>query len=197
MTGFSHRLAVVVPTKDRSADLRRMLDSLQSQSAVPDQVIVVDGGDETVEWVASEFPTLNIAYVRVFPPSLSKQRNVGMAELRPDITLAGYLDDDLVMEPRSVEHMLRYWETAPAVVGGARFNIINDPLPRAVVLGTGKEASIASSARSTSRRASPVSLPPRGLGVSRAAPMECSTSNSLRLASKELSECITFDDRPC
>ena len=122
----------MVPTKDRRADLSRMLGSVASQSCLPDQIIIVDGGDETVEGVVKEFPTLNIQYLRVYPPSLSKQRNTGMEAIDPSMTLAGYMDDDLVLEPGAMVAMLSFWETATADVGGARFHIINEKLPRSV-----------------------------------------------------------------
>ena len=134
MERFVHRIAIVVPTKDRPRDLRRMLGSVASQSHLPHQMIIVDGGDETVDDVVKEFPALNIQYIRVYPPSLSKQRNSGMAAIDPDITIAGYMDDDLVLEPGSMEAMLDFWEQADADVGGARFNIVNEGLPRGILV---------------------------------------------------------------
>ena len=125
-------MAFVVPTKDRPRDLHRMLGSVASQSCLPDRMIIVDGGDETVEEVTREFPTLNIQYIRVYPPSLSKQRNAGIDMLDPSMTLAGYLDDDLVLEPGAMETMFTFWEKAHPDVGGARFNIVNEKLPRGV-----------------------------------------------------------------
>ena len=82
-------LAFVIPTKDRGKDLRRMLASLVAQNRLPDQVIVVDGSGIAVFWCVSEFPELQINYVRLLPPSLSAQRNAGMAMLRPEITQIG------------------------------------------------------------------------------------------------------------
>ena len=47
MTGpFWQRLAFVVPTRNRAGDLGRMLGSIRSGTARPDQIIVVDGGDD-------------------------------------------------------------------------------------------------------------------------------------------------------
>lgn len=108
-----------------------MLASLAAQSRLPDQLVVVDGSDEgqTVEDVVGEFPQLKGDYVRVFPPSLARQRNAGIAVVRPEMDLAGYLDDDLVLEPDCVAAMMRFWERADANVGGASFNITNIPRP--------------------------------------------------------------------
>ena len=123
-------LAFVIPTKDRGEDLRRMLGSLVIQTRLPDQMIVVDGGGIAVPWCVAEFPELQIDYVRLLPPSLSAQRNAGMAMLRPEITHAGYLDDDVVLEPDAVLEMAAFWGTAEEKVGGAAFNVVNVTLSR-------------------------------------------------------------------
>jgi glycosyltransferase involved in cell wall biosynthesis len=120
-----HKIALVVPTKDRPDDLRKLLLSIASQTRKPDQLIVVDGSNPDVQHVISDFSGLGIDYVRVYPPSLSQQRNAGMRRLAPDITLAGYLDDDIVLESSAIDVMLQFWSGAPADIGGAAFNITN------------------------------------------------------------------------
>lgn len=135
-------LAFVIPTKDRGEDLRRMLASLVAQTRLPDQVIVVDGGGTAVSWCAVEFAELHIDYVRILPPSLSAQRNAGMAMLRPEITHAGYLDDDVLLEFDAVREMASFWGAAGLDVGGAAFNVVNnsllsEPVPRRGLGGDG------------------------------------------------------------
>lgn len=131
---FRHKIAFVVPTMNRPFEIRRMLQSIAGQTALPYEIVIVDGSTTPIEDVVSEFPSLSLKYVRVFPPSLSKQRNAGMAVVSPGVTLAGYLDDDLVMEDRSIESMLSFWETAGDDIGGAAFNIVTDRLPRGMFL---------------------------------------------------------------
>ncbi len=129
-----HKLALVVPTKDRPDDLRKLLSSLAAQTRQPDQLIVVDGSNPDIRHVIAEFPGLAVDYVRVYPPSLSQQRNAGMQRLNPAITLAGYLDDDIVVESQAIEAMLGFWTTASADIGGAAFNITNAARPNWVHL---------------------------------------------------------------
>lgn len=124
-----HKLAIVVPTKDRPDELSRMLASVSAQTRRPDQIVVVDGSKPDIRAVVEAFPELRIDYVQVYPPSLSQQRNAGMREVRSEMTLAGYLDDDLVLEPDAVENMLHFWEHAPPQFGGAAFAITNAPRP--------------------------------------------------------------------
>ena len=120
-------LAYVVPTMNRPDDLTKLLDSLMKQTCMPRQIIIVDGGDPTVEHIAAGYPDLPITYVREFPPSLARQRNAGMARLEDDITVAGYLDDDLILDDDATERMQAFWEAAGTDVGGAAFNITNQP----------------------------------------------------------------------
>ncbi|MBI4279943.1 MAG: glycosyltransferase family 2 protein [Armatimonadetes bacterium] len=120
-------MGFVVPTRNRPDELRRLLASLAGQSRRPDQVVVVDGGERTVEDVVAEFPTLAIRYRRIYPPSLARQRNVGMQALDLGVQIAGYLDDDLVLEHDALEAMAAFWAQARADVGGAGFNIVNHP----------------------------------------------------------------------
>ena len=126
----------MIPTKDRPNDLRLMLQSVEKQAVRPAQLIVVDGSQPDVRHVTDSFGGLAIDYVRVFPPSLAKQRNAGMARLAKDITLAGYLDDDVVLEPDALENMLTFWEKADQTWGGASFNIVNAPDSKGVWVKT-------------------------------------------------------------
>jgi glycosyltransferase involved in cell wall biosynthesis len=129
-----HRIALVVPTKDRPEDLRRMLDSLTAQTRPPDQVVVVDGSEPPVRGVVDSCRNPSIVYVRVFPPSLARQRNAGMSRVDAGMTLAGYLDDDIVLEADAVQRMLEFWDRAGPDVGGAAFNITNNPQPGALAV---------------------------------------------------------------
>jgi glycosyltransferase involved in cell wall biosynthesis len=127
-------LAYVVPTKDRPDDLAKLLASIGRQTVLPDQIVIVDAGDPRVEDLVAQFSALPITYVREFPPSLSRQRNAGMAALKDHIDVAGYMDDDIELAPDATEKIRNFWRTAGPQVGGAAFTIVNQPL-RSPVLG--------------------------------------------------------------
>jgi glycosyltransferase involved in cell wall biosynthesis len=105
-----------------------------AQTRKPDQLVIVDGSDPVIKDVVDEFAALPITYVRVFPPSLAEQRNAGMEKMSGDITLAGYLDDDIVLEDDAIERMMSFWENADASIGGVAFNITNFPYPQHIGL---------------------------------------------------------------
>lgn len=108
--------------------MHKLLASLTAQTVQPAQIVVVDGSDTPIKDLIDGYPGLPLTYVREYPPSLARQRNAGMAALQADITVAGYLDDDLELEPDATERMTVFWDNADDVVGGAAFTITNQPL---------------------------------------------------------------------
>lgn len=122
---FRHKIALIIPTRNRPDFLSNLLKSLQEQTVQADQVIIADGSDQPIEPEIKQFLSPNVSYIRVLPPSLTRQRNEGIKALNKDITLAGYLDDDMVLERDAVEAMLRFWEHCPEDIGGSAFNITN------------------------------------------------------------------------
>lgn len=121
-------ICFVVATKDRPDDLRRMLDSLSTQTRLPDLVIVVDSSAAPVSDVTDEFNgRIQVRYIHHQQPSASGQRNVGIEAVPRDIELIAFLDDDATLEPDALERMLNYWVDAPADMGGTAFNMINHP----------------------------------------------------------------------
>lgn len=125
MTDFRHKIALIVPTRNRPELLVKLLQNLQDQTVQANQVIVVDGSDQPVEAEIKQFLSPSVSYMHVFPPSLAKQRNEGLKALDKDITLVGYLDDDILLEKDAVEAMLRFWEHCPDDIGGSSFTITN------------------------------------------------------------------------
>jgi GT2 family glycosyltransferase len=123
------KIVFVVATKDRPAELARLLLSLAGQERRPDGVIVVDGGETSVADVLDRpgLGDLSLRYTRCRPPSAARQRNRGIALIPPEVDLVGFLDDDAVLAPGAMSTMMGFWETASADIGGAQFNMINHP----------------------------------------------------------------------
>ncbi|WAC04333.1 MAG: glycosyltransferase [Methanoregula sp.] len=126
-TDFRHRLALIVPTRNRPELLIKLLKTINAQEIRPSQVVIVDGSDKPVESQIREYLSSDDTYIHVSPPSLTRQRNEGIKQLHDDITLSGYLDDDIELEPGAIEAMLSFWEQCPTDTGGVGFNIINIP----------------------------------------------------------------------
>ena len=126
-------VAFIIPTRNRSSELKRLLESISRQTAAPDQIILVDSSDSPVDALCREFPGLPLDYQHVTHPSLTAQRNAGLRRLKNDIRLVCFLDDDMVFEEGAVGQMMAFWEKAGEDVGGAVFNIINEKPPTRLV----------------------------------------------------------------
>jgi GT2 family glycosyltransferase len=123
------KIAFVVATKDRPAELERLLLSLARQERKPDEVVIVDGGEPGVAGVLARpgLSGLRLRYLRCRPPSAARQRNRGIRQVGPDIDLVGFLDDDAVLAPGAMAGMMDFWERAAGDIGGAQFNMTNHP----------------------------------------------------------------------
>ena len=122
---FRNQITVIVPTRDRPKELRRLLASINNQTVLPGRVVVVASGTAVSKQVAAEFPALNLDYIHVDRAGTSWQRNAGIEALDPGCTLVGFFDDDVVLDLDALEKMLTFWESAPPELGAAGFNFHN------------------------------------------------------------------------
>jgi len=89
--------AVVVCTRDRPADLARCLASLARLDPAPDEVVVVDNGDDgaTTQRIVAEH---GFRYVHESVPGLDRARNRGIASTTHPVVL--FTDDDVTVHPQ-------------------------------------------------------------------------------------------------
>ena len=120
-----HKLAIVIPTIGRYAELRRMLASLDRQTRSPDEVIIVDE-DESSCLLSREFPQLKPRVI-VSRGSASAKRNAGTMAAHPAMTLISFMDDDIVLEPQAIEALVAFWDHAPEDLAGTGCNLVNYP----------------------------------------------------------------------
>lgn len=130
----NEKLAIIVATKDRPEELKRLLKSVSSQDIKPVQIVIVDGGNSPAQRIAEDFRDLNINYVRKVPASLTAQRNIGINALRDDVTLAAFFDDDIVIEKDGLKNMVAFFEASPEGVGGASFNNMSGRYKKPTIL---------------------------------------------------------------
>ncbi len=93
-------IAFVICTKDREADLRRCIDTIATQTRMPEQLVIVDSGSDGAESVVRAFeiahPEVRVDYLRS-EPSLTRQRNIGIDRVHCDVI--AFIDDDVLLEP--------------------------------------------------------------------------------------------------
>lgn len=118
------KVSVVIPTRNRSACLRRLLLSILKQSILPNEVIVIDDSDglETknlVELLSDRFLGIGIKLRHIMPDgnlkSISKARNLGAKEAEGEIVI--FLDDDVVIDENYIKEILKVFDMYPNALG--------------------------------------------------------------------------------
>ena len=125
------KIALIIATKDRPAELKRLLSSLNAQTEFIEQVIIVDSSSfqKRKPFPRRKEKILRIDYFPFDVPSTSQQRNFGMTRVVPDISWVGFLDDDVVFDPKAIEEMKKVLRKLKDddKIGGLGFNQINHP----------------------------------------------------------------------
>lgn len=120
-------IALIIPTKDRPGKIRNILESLVLQEESPGRIVIVDGG-KPVEHIVTQFSeALPVEYYTCSPPSLIRQRNLGISRLRDSTPLVGFIDDDVVFEAGAFSEMIRFWNETSENAAAVSFNIVNVP----------------------------------------------------------------------
>jgi glycosyl transferase family 2 len=113
-------VSVILPTRNRPAQLPRALESVIAQTYGHWELVVVDdGGDDgTAAAVVASFAEPRIHYHRIDHRGVCGARNHGLAQARGD--LIAYLDDDNTMHPgwlKAVVWGFEYHPEADAAYG--------------------------------------------------------------------------------
>ena len=108
-------VSVVVCTYERAESLKRFLKSLQAQTSLPREIIIVDASrTDHAEQVLAEFEDLllsgRLRYFRVdnHYRGLTKQRNFALRHVTSP--LVAFFDDDVVLEPYTLRELVQVFE---------------------------------------------------------------------------------------
>lgn len=118
------RVSVIIPTKNRPADLERTIETLLLQTIKPFEIIIVD--QSASRCFTKPIP---IALEYVHDPTLSGAavaRNVAMDHARGDIWL--FLDDDVLLEANFIEEILAAYQESVIGVSGIITNYSVPPI---------------------------------------------------------------------
>ncbi|CAG0992556.1 Putative mycofactocin biosynthesis glycosyltransferase MftF [Anaerolineae bacterium] len=116
-------LAVLICTYNRADLLRQCLQALlQRSAALPDQVVIVNGGDERADDVVRDFAQrspIRIDLIKTVNRNLAASRNVGLPYCQGDII--AMTDDDAEVFPDWIMQLKRLHALHPAAgaIGGA------------------------------------------------------------------------------
>jgi GT2 family glycosyltransferase len=121
------KFSLIICTYMRPQSVLQLLQSIQGQTVYPDEILVVDGSNNTeTESILKEnqFP-----YLRYFavPPEhcgLTKQRNYGIDRVDNVMEVVCFLDDDTVLSTNYFEEIIKTFEENQDIsgVGGVAIN---------------------------------------------------------------------------
>jgi len=107
----AYEISVVIPTKDRQRDLLACMSSIERQSSLPHEVIIVNDGeitDAAVNEMKQCTTTVTITESNE-PPGLSTAKNSGAEVASGDVVL--FLDDDVVLGENYISRLTELYES--------------------------------------------------------------------------------------
>lgn len=129
------KLSAVIPTKNRASDLLRAVESVFTQSCLPDELLIIDQSDTDISKTAVEalFAGRSAApkLIYVYDPSIAglvAAKAVAVEKSSGDVVM--FLEDDIVLEPDYVASLAQGFIDDPRMMGAC--GVIS------AVAGTGK-----------------------------------------------------------
>jgi len=102
-------LGFVIPTRNRPEKLRRTLEALASQTIPGLRVVVIASGEDVATTTVGFERSLRLTYRHTENAGQIAQRNAGILQLLAEgVQYVGFLDDDIIFEPRCVEALLEF-----------------------------------------------------------------------------------------
>lgn len=131
-------VTVVICTYQRPESTVRVLDSLVTQSRIPDDVLVVDAStdrrtsDAVTAWQSRDPAPRALRYFQVegSDRGLTRQRNFALDRTTTDLVV--FFDDDVVLGPNCLRELERVLRGDPTVVGVGCFAGADVATPRAL-----------------------------------------------------------------
>lgn len=123
------KFSLVICTYKRARPLRTLLESVNNQSAYPNEILIIDGSpdDETHEMLKKNIFS-NLRYIKVLPHErgLTKQRNIGIDSTNKEMELICFLDDDIVLTNDYFEKIIESYKYFPDALGVGGYIINNE-----------------------------------------------------------------------
>ena len=97
-----HNLSVIISTYDREYYVNQLLDSIQSQTCIPKEIIISDSSKFDLNYKVPI--SLNVKVVKSKIAQLTYQRNFGVSFAKYEIIL--HIDDDVILEVDYIENIM-------------------------------------------------------------------------------------------
>lgn len=107
------KYALIICTYKRPEPLNRLLNSVKTQTAYPNEILIIDGSpsNETQDLI-SKLTFKNLRYYKVSEADrgLTKQRNFGINLVHENSEIICFLDDDIVLEDNYFEALISTYQ---------------------------------------------------------------------------------------
>ncbi len=111
-------ISVVIPTYNRSQDLKETLQSFNKKIRELREVIVVDQStDSKTRGLIQSLKDKKIKYIFSNKPSLTVARNLGVLNLNSSCKIIIFLDDDVTLSTDYFKEILRVFNENPSALG--------------------------------------------------------------------------------
>jgi GT2 family glycosyltransferase len=116
--------SIVIVTKNRPGRIIRCIQSISAQTLLPDEVVIVDSSDtDELKSRLEKFqgkPTIKYLHAKT---NMTRARNLGILNSVGDVVI--FLDDDVVLDRKYIEEIVRVFQNDPEKrVGGVTGNIL-------------------------------------------------------------------------
>ena len=105
-------VSIIIPTRNRKEYVYKVLYSIEHQTLLPDEIIIVDSSEDVSyqNGVIDRFRKLNVCFIQS-EASVCIQRNKGIQAAKGDWILL--LDDDIEIEKLYIEKLVQYCNRNP------------------------------------------------------------------------------------
>jgi GT2 family glycosyltransferase len=117
-------LSVIIATYMRSHVIGRLLHSIEKQTLIPNEILVVDASTDNSTEVVLRSNSFHLP-IKYYPvegenKGLTRQRNFGIINCNTECNIIAFLDDDVVLEPSYFDEIVNtfYYNNSAVGVGG-------------------------------------------------------------------------------
>lgn len=101
------RFSILIPTRNRPAQLLKLLDSINQSTCLPDLVVIVSTGDDLTAHLAKVRFKFEIDYLHVEGFGQIRQKLIGISRIPKSSKWIAFLDDDLEVGPDCFQNLFQ------------------------------------------------------------------------------------------
>ena len=114
------RIALIICTYRRPKSILSLLESIKSQSVLPDELLIIDASEDNQTEIAIQQTALvGLRYIQVGinHRGLTKQRNFGIKLVSDHSQIVCFLDDDVILDKNYFKEILGAYAQFPETLG--------------------------------------------------------------------------------